>query len=471
MTRILPTLKKINAENNYHALFEQARDGIFVTDFKGNFIDVNKAFSVMFGYTKKQLLQMNVKELLDKKHLKEKPIRFDLLQQGANMLTERTMFHRNGEMIIVEANSKKLMDDRVLVIVRDITERKKLEQVLIKSEADLHTILDTTDTIYVLMDKQLRILSYNPRAVDFAKKELNHDTYTGDYLLDYFSKERKGIVISHLKKGLAGQHVSYEANYTHDDGLVTWYHIRIFPVIRNKKVEGVMLVGTEITEKKLLQEKLLQTRIQEQKTVIRAVLNAQEIERNKIAQELHDNVNQILSTVRLFAGMLNNSKKTKELVSRIKDLIDMAISEIRVLSKENVTPQRKLDLKELIETLLIDLNSNTQLTTKFFCQVSGKLVICEDLKLNVYRIVQEQIHNILKYAGATKAAITVNHKDRTLTLTINDNGKGFDLAKKSKGIGLSNIANRVASYNGSFDIKTSPGKGCTLEIAIPLEPV
>jgi two-component system, sporulation sensor kinase E len=159
-----------NCNDNYHALFEQATDAIMVTDFNGDFIDVNSSLCTMFGYTKEELLTLNVKALLDPERLKIQPIRFDLLEAGENVCNERKMVHKNGRIIYVEANAKKFVEDRILVIARDITERKKVEMVLQKSEANLQSIFDTTDTIYVLVDNDFHIISYNKRA--FAEKEL-----------------------------------------------------------------------------------------------------------------------------------------------------------------------------------------------------------------------------------------------------------------------------------------------------------
>ncbi len=134
---------------------------------------------------------------------------------------------------------------------------------------------------------------------------------------------------------------------------------------------------------------------------------------------------------------------------------------------QQVTPQKTFDLKELIEELTRDLNENTDTGTKFHCSVAAHLAIDEDLKLNIYRIVQEQITNILKYAAASQATILINENKETVSVSIIDNGKGFDPLIKRKGIGLSNIINRIESYNGEVIIESSPGKGCKLEIRIP----
>src|SRR5260221_11348914 len=454
---------------NYHFLFEQATDAIMVTDFHGNFKNVNSSLCAMFGYSKEELLELNVRALLDPEHVRTNPLRFDLLAAGKSIFNERKMVHKNGTVIYVEANAKKFMDDRVLVIARDITGRKKVEQVLQKSEANLHTIFDTTDTIYVLMDHDLRIISYNPRAFDFAKKELGHSIEISEYFLDYFPPEKQPLLLFYMKVVLTGKHINYEVGYPQAKGSFNWYHVRMFPISKGaNNIYGLMMAASDITEKKLLEQKLLDQKVQEQKKIIRAVLQAQEVQSNKIGQELHDNINQILTTIKLYLGLLEKGQTyRKDLVEKSIEFLNMVTGEIRSLSMQQVTPQKTFDLKELIEELTRDLNENTDTGTKFHCSVAAHLAIDEDLKLNIYRIVQEQITNILKYAAASQATILINENKETVSVSIIDNGKGFDPLIKRKGIGLSNIINRIESYNGEVIIESSPGKGCKLEIRIP----
>ena len=454
---------------NYHFLFEQATDAIMVTDFRGNFKDVNSSLCSMFGYTKEELLQLNVRELLDPEHLKTRPIRFDLLAAGENVFNERKMVHRNGTIIYVEANSKKFKEDRVMAIARDITERKKVEDVLHKSEANLHTIFDSTDTIYVLMDHDLRIISYNPRAFAFAKNELGHNIETSEYILDYFPPEKQPLLLFYMTEVLTGKHINYEVSYPQPDGLFNWYHVRMFPISGgNNNIYGLMMAVSDVTGKKLLEQKLLDQKVQEQKKIIRAVLQAQEKQRNSIGHELHDNINQVLSVVKLYLDMMDkNQTNRNELLEKSKIYINTAIQEIRLLSRQQVTPQKTINIKELIDELIRDLNVNPHTGTKFYCRIANNLSLGEDLKLNIYRIVQEQVSNILKYADASQATISINQNNANVYLSIIDNGKGFDPLLKRKGIGISNIINRIESYNGEVLIESSPGKGCKLEIRIP----
>ena len=263
--------------DNYHALFEQATDAIMVTDFKGNFVDVNSSLSTMFGYTKEELLQLNVTTLLDPESIKIKPLRYDLLAAGENVFNERKMMHKNGQIIYVESNAKKIIDNRVIIIARDITERKKVEDVLQKSEANLHTIFNTTDTIYVLMDQNFRIISYNKGAVAFAKKELGHNIKISEYFIDYFPLDKQHTLLCYLKEVLKGKHLKHEVCYPQPNNLFNWYHIKMFPISNgNNNVYGLMIAVSNITEKILLEQKLEDERKKKQQEIADAIITAAE---------------------------------------------------------------------------------------------------------------------------------------------------------------------------------------------------
>ncbi len=89
------------------------------------------------------------------------------------------------------------------------------------------------------------------------------------------------------------------------------------------------------------------------------------------------------------------------------------------------------------------------------------------MKLNIYRIVQEQVNNILKHATASYAAISIENENNAIQISLVDDGKGFDFFAKRRGIGISNIINRAESYNGEVHVESSPGNGCRMEIRIP----
>jgi PAS domain S-box-containing protein len=351
----------------------------------------------------------------------------------------------------------------------NISSLKLAEDKLKKSEANLHTILDNTDTIYVLLDRDLKIIIYNQRAIRFAYQELGHGMVISDNFLDYFHSPRKEALAKYMSKVLGGEKVDYEISYPQPDGSFTWYHVRMFPITNGgKEVLGMMTATSDITQKKLLELEMLNQKVQQQKKITRAVIKAQETERTKIGQELHDNVNQILATSRIYMNTALAARLTgkEELIHEAIGLIDSAIEELRLLARNEITPQGKQGLPELIQPLVDNLNERSAIRARFDYRVDTPSIDA-DLKLNIYRIIQEQITNIIKHAQASSVYILLDSDDGFINVGVEDDGKGFELSDNRKGIGITNMINRIESFNGDFSLDSSPGKGCRLSVRFP----
>jgi two-component system sensor histidine kinase UhpB len=146
------------------------------------------------------------------------------------------------------------------------------------------------------------------------------------------------------------------------------------------------------------------------------------------------------------------------------------MEEIRQLSQSLVAPSLggvSLDLAlwKLFDNLALPSSLQLKLDT---CHYQED-IRDENMKLMCYRIVQVQLNNIIKHARAKNATIQLKKEPHHLELTMQDDGIGFDMKKKSSGIGLRNIKNRVGLYNGVVTIDSEPGKGCMLKVVIPLE--
>ncbi len=200
------------------------------------------------------------------------------------------------------------------------------------------------------------------------------------------------------------------------------------------------------------------------------IMNVLEKERTRIGYELHDNINQILTTVNLFIGQLQvKTGEQEKLKDKSMEYLVNAIEEIRSLSKGLVTPQLKeKGLVESIEAMVCDFSVAGTMRIHFThdCSVEH---LAHGKTLTLFRVVQEQLKNISKYSGASVVAINLASANDQVTVTISDNGKGFDPAQTTRGIGLSNIYERTRFYGGTVLIDTSPGAGCTLIVKIPAE--
>ena len=211
------------------------------------------------------------------------------------------------------------------------------------------------------------------------------------------------------------------------------------------------------------------------KQIAKAANDAEERERQQISLELHDNVNQLLSASVIYLGVLREKVKKRNASTnefeKVDHFIRMAIEEIRKLTHRlaPVTLQNDLPLKELFDELIKTMTIGKELQVHLDIETLDKKILNAEFKMMLYRILQEQMSNIIKFAGATELNISLKKEKNCIKFVIADNGKGSDTKIKPKGIGLENIRRRAKLMSGEMKIKSSPGNGCELEIELPVE--
>ncbi len=246
------------------------------------------------------------------------------------------------------------------------------------------------------------------------------------------------------------------------NGSFKYIYDRAF-IIYNKEGKATRMIGA-------MQDVTYQ--MEEEIRMTKATIDAQERERHQIGLELHDNVNQLLTACLLNLVMIKNvsKKKNDELVKSSEEYINTAIDEIRKISHRLAPVSfNKISIKESFERLIAGMNFGNKFNIKTQFDDNWETGINNDIQLNLYRILQEQLTNIVKYASATAIEISITHRKNYLRMRITDNGIGFDATRIYKGIGLSNMEKRMQLLSGIFTLKTSPGKGCEIVAAIPLD--
>jgi signal transduction histidine kinase len=221
----------------------------------------------------------------------------------------------------------------------------------------------------------------------------------------------------------------------------------------------------------ILEEKLERQQQMKQKEITAAVLTAQERERTMLGEELHDNINQILTGVTLFMGIaINNQDKRDELLLKCRENLAQATLEIRKLSRSLILPGLKgQHLVESMRELVRDTRIASSLEIKFHHEGVDEAVLTDDQKIAIYRIAQEQLNNVLKHAEACSVEIMLEIDEGDIYLNITDDGKGFDPATEQRGVGIRNMTSRAELYNGSVDIETAPGIGCSLKVVMKIK--
>jgi len=238
-------------------------------------------------------------------------------------------------------------------------------------------------------------------------------------------------------------------------------------------VSSIIDISNEKRLSQQLKEKealIHQENIRRQKELSEAVIQAEEKERSQIGRELHDNVNQLLSATKLFISVLSaHTKDQQQVKQKSIEYVQMAIDEIRKVSKELVAPQAKeQSIVESIRGMVDDLELVSEMKIRFIHDLESDL-LTSGKKVALFRIVQEQLKNTMTHSGADTVTIFLQSKNNELQLIIEDDGQGFDTTQTRSGIGLSNIQERVKFYNGTVNIETSKGKGCKLTVSIPVE--
>lgn len=205
-----------------------------------------------------------------------------------------------------------------------------------------------------------------------------------------------------------------------------------------------------------------------------AVLKGEEKERTRLARDLHDGLGGMLSGIKYsFQNMKGNLILTQENAQdfeRSMDMLDSSIREMRRVA-HNLMPEAlvKFGLDTALKDFFKEINRSGILKVRYQSIGLDTTSLDQTLSITVYRIIQELINNTIKHAGASEAVVQISLSDGQLSITAEDNGKGFDLAKVKgvKGIGWSNIQNRIDFLKGTFDIRSVPGHGCSVQIELP----
>jgi PAS domain S-box-containing protein len=268
---------------------------------------------------------------------------------------------------------------------------------------------------------------------------------------DLAGKEKLNLLSTHRKKD--GSKIVVDVSIS-------------FIVYEGKRV--VIATISDISEKLQLQKDLLKEKTEVKEKVQVATLTAQTQEREYLGRELHDNINQMLASTKLYLDIAaNNDTMRMELINKCKEFLVITMDEVRSLSHKLVNNSSKgLNLVEAIEELLSPYYLNNSFIIDY--SSSGNLnALSVDVKISLLRIIQEGIQNTAKYAEAENVRIELNVTDN-ISLLIADDGKGFDTAIQKHGIGIRNIHERTQKLKGTVQMNSFIGGGCIIKIQIPL---
>ena len=452
-------------------------------------IYVGDSIEEVFGYK----VQNNIVNFMDfsrcllpeEKDMVEEKL-WETLSSGSKSWEDSFMFKRQDSSIAATTSRATIVRDdegnaiRMIGAIQDVSRLQELEiklkeQINIHeedSEIFLHAAKLSFDVIWdwsILTNEVLRGEGFNELLGDIQKNNKGHITDWKDHL----HPDDKEAVEKGLQDAIESSATHWEQafRFIRGNGSIAKVFDRA-SIIRDADGKAYRMIGAmhDISRQKELEENLQQEIELKEKQIAEATKDAKETERSDIGKELHDNINQLLGSSKLYLEMVKGGGENTEMyLSRSSEYIIQAIEEIRKLTKGLTTDFIKtLGLSESIENLARDTMEVNRV--KISCTIKSfkENSVNDKFKINVFRIVQEQLNNILKHAKATKIVISLSQNKKSIILSLADNGVGFDTRKQYRGIGIANIKSRANSFGGVADFISQPGSGCILKVSFPI---
>jgi PAS domain S-box-containing protein len=453
--------KLIESEEQYKLLFLHNPLPVFIYDTKTlNYLQVNDAAVKRYGYSSEEFLSMTIKDIRPAEDIQK--VLEDIAKVDNNELEKRQIWRhltKSGELIYVEISAVNIQykgKPARMSIANDVTDIIENQENIRQSEERYRHLVENLPAGAVLV--QSDSIYFNKAISEITGYSLEEINNVEGWFNTLYGKDGKLI-----------------RQYYEDDKAKNFKEPRTVSIINKngdkrwltffayKFDTGEVWLVQDVTERKKLDE-----------LIISSILEAEDRERKRIAEDLHDGIGHLLATTNLLLTSIET--KAIDLDQELKDLISSCHATLQKAMKENrnitanLTPLN-LENENIIQTLELlfaNFKNTTDIDVLFTHQMDEKY-LDQNKANNLYRIAQEALNNVIKHSKATLVKVDLSHVNE-LVFKMEDNGQGFNSNDLTniKGIGLSNISNRVKAMGGKIDIVSLPESGTNLIITIPI---
>ncbi|HWB27069.1 MAG TPA: PAS domain-containing sensor histidine kinase [Chitinophagaceae bacterium] len=485
------------SERRFRQIVETAQEGIWTIDEfeKTNF--VNKRICDMLEYAPEEMMG---KELYDFMDEADKPYAYACMERrrnGAKETLDIRYLTKTGRHVWTNISANPIFDENgkykgALAMITDITDRKRHEELLLKSEANLRTIFNNTESSYILLDKDLTVLSFNSIAQAFTTEIFKMQLEEGQNLLNYLPPDRKAVVLGVVEKVLAGEIVKYEVDYNAITGTPKWLYMQwvLTGALHDEKT-GILFAVTDITEEKMIAEE-------------RDRITADLVQRNKdlqqftyiVSHNLRAPVANIMGLANLLTGDDGEQPNKRTLLNALSSSVrnlDGIIKDLNLVLqvREQVNEKKEViyfnRLADTIQASIANIITGQNVTLRYNFEETGSIFA---IRSYLYSIFYNLISNSIKYRKTgVDPVITISStlKDGAIELVFEDNGKGIDLSRygkeifglykrfdtlaEGKGLGLFMVKAHVENLGGTIRVESELNKGTTFTVTLPVDNV
>ncbi|WKZ70824.1 MAG: PAS domain S-box protein [Melioribacteraceae bacterium] len=470
------------SEEKYRLLVNNQTDLVVKVNANGEFEFTSKSYCELFGKTEEELIgkqfiplvhEDDVEHTLNEmKKLYEPPHRCYIEQRAKTTIgwrwlgwSDKAIVNDNGEV------------ESIIGVGRDITERKEMEQQILAERNLAEMYLETAAVMMIALNNKGEVTMINREGSEllgYSKKYIIGKNWVENFV-PQTNRERVSDI---LLKALAGEltlneYVVNEVLCRHKKIKTIGWHNNI---LRNEdgNIIGVLSSGEDITESIRLQQNLESTN-KELSELTKHIQDLRESERSKLAREIHDDLGQALTAIKLDLSLVKNYNDNldAEIRKRVESAIMLVNHSIKTV--QQITSELRpgliddLGLLPTIEWYANEFSDRSKIETNLTIQITEES-IKEEQKITIYRILQESLTNVIRHAEAKKVNITLKKVDNNLVLAIADNGKGIPESEKKsmKSFGLIGMRERASSINAELEIESKLNKGTTVTLTVPL---
>lgn len=362
----------------------------------------------------------------------------------------------------------------ISVFVRDISVQKRGERKLEASESRFRAIIEQFPFPVMTLNNEGDFTTVNKAWETMWKADRSE---LKEYNIHKDSQLRTSGLYKYVEKAFAGE-IAIADPYLYDPSLLNhpgsprWIIATLFPVkSKSDEILEVILVLQDISESKKAEEKINES-YQAIRELTSYLQNIREEERKHIAREIHDELGQLLTVLKMDASWLNKklSTPTEDIKEKMEDLlqtIDKTVKTVRRISSElRPTLLDDIGLTAAIEWHAEEFEKRSGIQVEL--QVPENIAVPDDVKIGLFRIFQESMTNVARHSGARKVTVFLKQDEQSIVMRITDDGKGYDnTIKGTKTLGVLGMKERTLMMGGEYHIHGVKDQGTTIEVIIP----
>lgn len=449
-----------NSEETYRSLVNTLPD-LIIIHHQDKIMFSNDIVFELTGYTKEEVLGRSIFDPTPKHYKPTIEYNIDKLMKGFKVSPYEIKFIRKDRQFtyflvrsaLIKYNNKKA----ILTILTDISAIKKAQE----KETLYNTTVNSIKDGIIVVNKELEVVLINEQAMEEFVGHKFPDYVIGKNITEILPNTSKESINNIKMLFKTGKPFIEEEEIVSDEEKKILEITRI-PVYEDNEITKVASIYRNITENKEFQRKLLSS-----------IIETEEKERKRIAEDIHDGLGPLLSSIKLYVNEFQNLNcddlKQNKTFEYVNELIDEAVVSTRSIAN-NLTPNTINDfgLVKAVNSFCIKLKNSNSIDISFNAD-SFNVKLEKTTEVIIYRIITELINNTIKHAKATSIDIILHEKNKKLTLMYKDDGIGFDfnnILNSHQGNGLSNIISRAKTLGGEYKFDSKKSKGVYFELKL-----